>query len=1029
MELTRRDFLKLSAFLGGAAVLADQIMPALTRAGELAASQGKYPLGKPENLLYSVCLNCHTACTIKVKLLDGVVVKIDGNPYSPMNLIPNLPEETPLAEAALVDALLCPKGQASLQVLYDPYRLRKVLKRKPGTARGAGEWETIEWDRFIDEVVNGGDLFGEGHVPGLREVWVLHDPELSASMAEDVGKVLDGEMTIEEFKNKYRDNLDVLIDPDHPDLGPKNNGFVFMAGRIEHGRKELGKRFTYNSFGSANFFEHTTICEQSHHIAYQIATGKTHMKPDTLHSEFLIFFGTGAFEANFGPTNMTIKVTESLVHRNFKYAVVDPRFSKTAAKAWKWLPINPGSDAALALGMIRRIIENGRYDRTFLENPNKDAANADGETSCSDATWLVRTDEMVFLQAGDAGLEVAEDQDPYVVMTEAGPALAAVAEAGLLEGEFEVNGIPCKPVFQLLKERAQEKTLAEYAALCGIEEREIVELADEFTSHGKKAAAEIYRGPVQHSNGYYNAQAVITLNALIGNVDWQGGLMAGGGHWHEDGSKPGAPFPKGAVVGVAGGFHSFGPPITREKWTYEKTTLFVRDGYPAKRPWYPFTSNVYQEIIPSAEDAYPYPIQVLFIHKGTPAFASPAGHDNIRILRDPAKIPLIIACDIVIGETTMYADYVLPDLTYLERWGTPHISPDVPVAVSKMRQPVSAPLTEIVTVDGEEMPISLEAFLIAVGKALGLPGIGKNGLGEGWDLDRPEDYFLKLAANLAFGDKEDGSQQLPPADAEEMRIFREARRHLPPAVFDEEKWKRAVPADLWPSVVYLLNRGGRFETYDKAYKGDKVGHPWKGTWHLFAEKVAKGKHSLNGARFEGLPRVEPVRDAAGNVVEFPADYDLHLITYKEIIGGQSRTPGAYWLQAGVLPENFVLMNRQDGRRRGIHDGDMVEILSPTFEEGVDLGDGRTYRILGKVRLTEGIRPGVIAISWHYGHWAYGANDVVIDGQVVPGDHRRGTGTCPNPAMLLDPVLKNVCLTDPIGGSSSFYETRVRVRRV
>ncbi len=1031
--MTRREFLKTSAFVGSTIALAGMVplkFNSETQKWEPAvAPLNEYPLNKPENIIYSVCLNCHTACNIKVKLQDGVAVKVDGNPYSPMNLLPHLPEETPLAEAAKVDGKLCPKGQASVQVLYDPYRLRKVLKRKPGTKRGENNWITIEWDQFIDEVVNGGDLFGEGPVPGLKDIFKLRDPELSKVLAADAAAVAKGEMSIDEFKAKHKDHLDLLIDPDHPDLGPVNNQFVFMAGRIEHGRKELGKRFTKASFGSVNFYEHTTICEQSHHIAYKMATGKTHMKPDLLHSEFVIFFGTGAFEANFGPTPMAEKLTESLANRNFKFAVVDPRLSKTAARAWKWVPIKPGTDGALAMGMIRWIIENQRYDKRFLENPNKKAAAADGETSCSDATWLVRTDEMVYLKAEDIGLAVPEGMQSHVVMTENGPALADEADAGLLEGEFTLNGIPCKPVFQLLKDTAFEKSLAEYAAICGISEKDIAELADEFTSHGKKAVAELYRGPVQHTNGYYNAQAIITLNALIGNMDWKGGLIKGGGHWHEDGSKKGLPFPKSVVVGAPGGFKAFGVKLTREGTHYEDTTLFQRDGYPAKRPWYPFTSNVYQEIIPSAEDGYPYPIKCLLIHKGTPALASPAGHDNIRILRDPKKIPLIIACDIVIAETTMYADYVLPDLTYMERWGTPHITPDVPAKVSKVRQPTVAPLTEIVTVDGEEMPISLEAFLIAVGKKLGLPGIGKDGFGPGWNFDRPEDYYLKLAANLAFGDKEDGSEKLPPADEEEMRIFREARRHLPKAVFDEEKWKRAVPADLWPSVVYLLNRGGRYEPYVKAYNGDKVAHQWKGTWHLFAEKVAKGKHSLTGKRFSGLPVVEPIKDAAGNPMQ-SGEYDLLLITYKEVVGGQSRTPGAYWIQYGVLPENYVLMNRRDAEARGLKDGDRVRLVSATLPEGkFPLGDGRTYEVVGKVRVVEGIRPGTIAVSWSYGHWAYGSNDVEVDGQVIKGDPRRATGIVPNPVMWIDPVLKNVCLTDPIGGSASFYDTYVKVEKV
>ena len=53
---------------------------------------------------------------------------------------------------------------------------------------------------------------------------------------------------------------------------------------------------------------------------------------------------------------------------------------------------------------------------------------------------------------------------------------------------------------------------------------------------------------------------------------------------------------------------------------------------------------------------------------GSPVYSLPAGHTNIEILADPAKIPLFIANDIVIGETSMYADYIFPDLTYLERW-------------------------------------------------------------------------------------------------------------------------------------------------------------------------------------------------------------------------------------------------------------------------------------------------------------------------------------------------------------------------
>ncbi len=1033
-NITRRDFVKTSAFLAGTTALATSIDNVFDRLRHTPDGLNRvvgdfaYLNNQPENIIYSVCLNCHTACTIKGKVVDGVLVKVDGNPYSATNRIPNLKMETSPADAALIEGKVCPKGQASVQVLYDPYRLRKVLKR--AGKRGENKWVTIEWDQFIDEVVNGGDLFGEGPVPGFKDIWKLRDPEVAKALAEDTKKVMNGEMSVEEFKAKHKEHLDVLIDPDHPDFGPINNQFVFLGGRVEHGRKEFTKRWTYECFGSTNYYLHTTICEQSHHIAYKMMTGKSHMKPDIMNAEFVIFFGTGAYEANFGPPGMAEKVTESHANRKgFKMAVVDPRLSKTAAHADWWVPIKPGTDGALALGMIRWIIENERYDRAYLENPNKKAAEADNESTWTDATWLVRTDEMVFLRAEDAGLEVPEGASPHVVMTQEGQALADEAEAGLLEGEFTVNGIPAKPVFQLLKERAFEKSLEEYADICGIDARLIAELAREFTSHGKRAAAELYRGPVQHTNGYYNAQAIITLNMLVGNLDWKGGLSAGGGHWHEDGSK-GGPFPKDVVIKAPGGLAHFGIYLSRERTAYEKSTLFKEHGYPAKRLWYPFSNEVYQEVIPSAYMEYPYPIKILFLHKGTPALATPAGDKQIEMLMDTKKIPLFIACDVVIGETSMYADYIIPDLTYLERWGTPHVSPDILVKTSKVRQPMVAPITETVVVDGEEMPISMEAFFIAVGKKLGLPGVGKDAFGPGLNLDRPEDYYLKLVANIAWGDKEDGSDAVPEASDEELELFRKARRHLPPSVFDEAKWKRAIGNDesLWRRVVYVLNRGGRFEHLSKAYKGDKLAHRFGKLVHLYVEPVAKARHPLTGERFDGLPRYEPVRNGLGEPVT-DEEYPLHLITFKEITGGQSRTISAYWLQS-VLPENPVLINRRTAAELGLKDGDRVRLVSRNNPDGVwNLGHGHMWPMEGRVRVVEGVRPGVVAVSWHYGHWAYGATNIVVDGKVIPGDPRRATGLCPNAAMRVDDATKDMCLTDPIGASASFYDTRVKLVKV
>jgi tetrathionate reductase subunit A len=86
---------------------------------------------------------------------------------------------------------LCPKGQSGLQSAYDPYRIVSVLKRKPGTKRGEGEWITIPFDQAIEEVVEGGNLFGEGHVEGFRDLYALRDAAVGKEMADFVKKILD----------------------------------------------------------------------------------------------------------------------------------------------------------------------------------------------------------------------------------------------------------------------------------------------------------------------------------------------------------------------------------------------------------------------------------------------------------------------------------------------------------------------------------------------------------------------------------------------------------------------------------------------------------------------------------------------------------------------------------------------------------------------------------------------------------------------------------------------------------------------
>ncbi len=90
-----------------------------------------------------------------------------------------------------------------------------------------------------------------------------------------------------------------------------------MPGRINRGRGPLRQAIGCNdAFGSINIFPHTSICELSIFMNTSEMTrdlakgsGKNHFKADFLNSEFVIFWGTGFAEANFGLTPMAELVT------------------------------------------------------------------------------------------------------------------------------------------------------------------------------------------------------------------------------------------------------------------------------------------------------------------------------------------------------------------------------------------------------------------------------------------------------------------------------------------------------------------------------------------------------------------------------------------------------------------------------------------------------------------------------------------------------------------------------------------------
>lgn len=1073
MQITRRDFIRSTA-IAGSAILGGSLLSGhnelLMQLARADPQRFAYELSKPENILYSSCQQCNTGCPIKVKVLDGHIAKIDGNPYSPWNLYPHMKYSTPLEEAAVIDAGLCPKGQAGIQTYYDPYRITKVLKR--AGKRGENKWTTIDFDQAINEIVNGGNLFsnvpGEEnrYVEGFKDVIALRNPRISKDMSSEIDKIWlekDADKKkelIQAFKEKFTSDLDKLIDPEHPDLGPKNNQLVFMWGRLKGGRSDLIKRFT-TACGTVNAHGHTTVCQGSLYFTgkamseqylydakekkYKWTGGdKFYFQADEANSEFIIFVGTSLFEGNYGPTNRAMKVMDGLNTGRLKFVTLNPRFTKEASKAWKWIPTKPGTDAAFAWGMLRWIIENKKFDETYLRNSNKKAAADSSEPTFSNSTWLVVIKDGKpgkWLYGSDLGfpmikkkekigeIEEEVEMDPLIALVEGKTvAFDPYDEKNAVIGDLFVStilkdkgglDIEVKSAMQLVKEESEKKSIKDWAESCGAREEDLAAVAFEFTSHGKKAVVDVHRGVSQHTNGFYNVGSWMLLNTMLGNNSWLGGSSQLSTYSTAIGAYDIAKHPNKPAI--------FGINSIRYGIKYENTTIF--NNYPAKRPWYYLSSDVYQEIIPSAGDAYPYPIKILINYMGAPTYSLPGGQTNTEILSDVKKIPLFIYNDITVGVTSLYADYIFPDVTYLERWEFPGSHPSIIYKVQPVRNPVAPPLVDTVKVYGEEMPISLEAMLHGIAEKANLPGFGKDGFETGVDLKHQDDLYIRQVANVAL------SAKAPDASDNEVDLFIKARRHLPKTVFDADRWQRIAGKD-WKKVVYVLNRGGAFEDFDEGRKGNVDG--WiKNTYkksnqnliNTYQEKTATTKNAITGKAFSGLPSYIPIADSQGNALVFGPEYDLQLITQRDITQTKSRTNVDYWMLA-LLPDNAILISEQDARRLGLNDGDTVKVSSPTNIDGVwDLQAAGKKTMVGKLKVTQTISPGVVTFILGFGNWANGSRDIEIDGNVIKGDDRRGRGIHANAAMLLDPYLKNTCLSDMAGGSAVFYDTKVKLEKV
>ncbi|MBV9671756.1 MAG: molybdopterin-dependent oxidoreductase [Verrucomicrobia bacterium] len=267
---------------------------------------------------------------------------------------------------------------------------------------------------------------------------------------------------------------------------------------------------------------------------------------DMRHSKLVVVFGKNFVEHKMADVHWMVEGIE----RQSKIVVVGPDYNPTSQKADLWVPVRPGSDTALLLGVANQVIEKRYHDEGFIKKH-------------SDLPLLVRMDTLKKLRAADIipGYKNAENTgyslevqkiDPklraqwgdYVVWDAKsnGPAVLTREDVGdkmlakgidpVLDGEFEIQGadgaaIRCRTGFSLQREALAYYTVDRVSEITGTPPRLIEQLAHDV---GAIKPCAIHSG--EGVNHYYHAdlkgRAVILLCTLTGNL---GTFGAGPGTW------------------------------------------------------------------------------------------------------------------------------------------------------------------------------------------------------------------------------------------------------------------------------------------------------------------------------------------------------------------------------------------------------------------------------------------------------------------------------------------------------------------
>ncbi|HUY84593.1 MAG TPA: molybdopterin oxidoreductase family protein, partial [Steroidobacteraceae bacterium] len=712
------------------------------------------------------------------------------------------------------------------------------------------------------------------------------------------------------------------------------NRLAFYTGRDQS--QSLTRHFA-RMFGTINHAAHGGFCSVNMAAAGLYSVGGAFWEfgePDWNHARLFLLFGV-AEDHDSNPIKLGLG---KLKERGAKFVSINPVRTGYSAIADEFVAITPGTDGLLVLALIHCLLEAGKIDASFL-------------VRYTNAHYLV----IDAPGAADHGLIARGADGRALAFDRASAALAAAATAGIdpaLIGDYALaDGRRARPAFALLAERYADPQYAPeaVAARCGVDAATIRRIAAEIAEvafnqavvleqawtdssgrrHqsmiGRPVAIHAMRGISAHSNGFHTCRAIHVLQMLLGAVDTPGS-------WRYKSPYP-KPIPGGAAPGRPRGPNE---PLDAAPLGFPlgPSDLLVDDRGEALRLDGAFSWEAPLAIhglmhlaIARAYEAGSRKIDTLFLFMANMAWNSAMNPgETTRMLseRDADgnyRIPFVIVADAFASETVAYADLVLPDTTYLERYDCISLL-DRPIGSA--HGPADAIRVPVLRTERAVRPF--QDVLIDLGGRLGLPDFAD---AEGGPLySSYADYIVRHQREPGIGPLagfrgEDGSAFGKGApNPDQLRRYVENgafwSHHLPPEQLYYKHANRAYLAGA--KAMGLIDDDAQIvlQLYSETLQAFRLAADGHGARLPPQRLRARIAHYFDPLPIWYLPLEEAMSDRGR--------YPLHAITQRPMAMYHSWGSHNAWLRQ-ILPENRLYLHRDRAAQYGLHDDDWVRVRS------------------------------------------------------------------------------------------------------